>query len=339
MKIGKVKISEYKKDFIASTNLGSDKYSYRKGWYLQIFADDCLGIGEASPLPNISLDSHSQAGYALQGFSVALKDIDYSITLEELLLLSEVHGHEAPSAKFAMQSAIYDVFSKINQTSIAKYLNKKSSQVIKINSIFNKRSIIPIQDTQVLKIKISDSNIYSIKELVEKVYKQYNQDIKLRLDFNGALDLPRAIRICKELSDYNIEYIEQPVLSLDDLYEIRMHSDIPIAVDELLSDYQTAEKIIESDAADVFIIKPSMTGGFCDVKKIVDLARGEQIKIVLTSAFETYIGQAFIAHIASALKIKDYCGIFNISLFKDEVYPKIISSEVNISDIKIHKVT
>ena len=52
---------------------------------------------------------------------------------------------------------------------------------------------------------------------MEKVYKQYNQDIKLRLDFNGALDLPRAIRICKELSDYNIEYIEQPVLSLDDL--------------------------------------------------------------------------------------------------------------------------
>ncbi|MAV64508.1 MAG: o-succinylbenzoate synthase [Pelagibacteraceae bacterium TMED237] len=333
MNIVNTEILEYKKAFISDTNLGVKKHSFRKGWYIKIFSNEHVGIGEAAPIPGISKESHAEAGYAIQGFMVALKDVDYSVSIDEMLLLAEVHGCNVPSAKFAMQAAVYSLFSQNSNKIISKFLNQESNDSIMINSIVHDNSRISIENSRVLKIKVSDSNIYDIKDMIEKIYNSYGEKL-LRLDFNGGLDLSKAIRICKELESYNIEYIEQPVLLLDDLYELRMHSGIPIAVDEILLNYDTAEKIIKNAAADVFVIKPTLLGGFDDLKKVFQLANSEEIKIVITSAFETFIGQSFIGYLAAAIKTQSYCGIFNINLFEnDHLYPSVKNSKLVLKDI------
>ena len=142
--ISDIKIEEYQKDFLETINLGNKKFNIRNGWYMTIYSDELYGMGEASPIPYISLESHEEVGYALNGFKLAVEGIDYKITLEELLLLSEVHSFEIPSAQFAIESAIYDLFSKFNNKSIADYLNPNALKQINLNSLYHKNSTIDI---------------------------------------------------------------------------------------------------------------------------------------------------------------------------------------------------
>ena len=334
MKLTSIRIIEYKNRFLTETILGSLKSNSRSGWYLKIYANELCGIGEASPIPGISLETHQEVGYALNGFKLALEGIDYAIELEELLLLSEVHGFNMPSVQFAIQSAAYDLFSKSKNKTVAKYLNGEALNSININSIYHKNSTISNSETKVLKVKITEKNIFNIRERVDSIIEAYPPTVKLRLDFNGALDLVKAVRVCRELENYNIDYIEQPlpIKSNQDLYDLRMSTDIPIALDESVSDYKSVLEIIKESYADVLIIKPTMTGSFNNIKKIVDLSKDEGLKSIITSSFETSIAQFYIANLIAALKISDYCGVFNVHLFDNDRFPAINKGECLIID-------
>ena len=322
MIIKKITIEEYKKPFISKTFLGKNIFSHRKGWYIKIYSDEFFGIGESAPIPGLSLENHIEAGYALEGFIIALEKIDYDVSIEELLLLSDVHSYKAPSVKLAIQTAIFDLYSKYDQKSIANYFNKNSLNKINLNAIYHGASKIKNKDTNILKVKIQDGNIFKIRENLDNILNHFPSNIKLRLDFNGRLDLSRSIRLCKELKNYNIDYIEQPTLKLDDLYELRMISGIPIAVDELLTNYESLDNILQAGAADVLIIKPTLTGGVEDIKNIIETANKENLRVILTSSFETNIAQTFILHLIASLRIVEHCGILNINLY-DEKTPEI----------------
>ena len=330
MIIKDIKIEEYQKSFVSKTYFGQELFESRKGWYLKIITDSGVtGIGEASPIPFISKENHLEAGYALDGFKIALKDIDYDISIGELLLLSDVHGLGNPSSKFAIQSAVYDIASQNENKTISQVLNSNSINKVNINSLYHKNCTVSANKTEVLKIKIHSNNIYDIKESIEKILTKFPSDIKLRIDFNGCLDLVRAIRICKSLECYNIDYLEQPlpIGSMEDLYELRTCTNIPVAVDESLIDYESAEKLISESAADVFVVKPTLLGGYDDMKKMVDLCDKEGIRLILTSSFETRIAQLFILHLIASFNIVEHCGVFNVKLFQDESILEIINSQ------------
>ncbi len=337
MVIKEIKIHEYQKTFISKVYFGQELHDIRKGWYIKIIADEATGIGEAAPIPSISNECHSQAGYALYGFSLALKDINYDVSNEELLMLSQIHANQSPSAKFAIQTAIYDILSQINGKSISMYINSDSGKHININSILHDNCTIAPKDTKILKVKIHNHNIYDIRESIDEILRNYPTDVKLRIDFNGSLDLAKSIRIARELEQYNIDYLEQPIPAerLNDLYELRMNSSISVAIDESLTDYASAEKIIEESAADVLIIKPTLSGGYDDIDKIVNLCQRDKIRWIMTSSFETEVAQKSILHLIAAYNSKEYCGLFNIKLFSDEISPIIKNSSFIISQNKV----
>ena len=83
-----------------------------------------------------------------------------------------------------------------------------------------------------------------------------------------------------------------------------MKTGISIAIDETLyqDDYKS---YIESPLVDYVILKPSIFG--C-VEKILDFHQytfKHNLKIVLSSSLENYIGNLATIHIASALKIEN----------------------------------
>ena len=335
MKINEIQVERYEKSFISDIKLGSQYFKKRTGWYIKIYSNQYCGVGEAAPIPLISMEDYDSVGYALEGFKLALEGIDYDVQLEELLLLSKTHGFNVPSAEFAIEAAIYDLFSQANNQSVAQYLNGNALDFININSINHNQSTIAKGDTKVLKVKVDEKNIFSIKDKIDGVLRLYSDDTKIRIDFNGSLDLTKAIRVCKELESYNIDYIEQPLSkdSIDDFYELRLTTSIPIALDESVTDYKSVVNIINLGAADVLIIKPTITGSYDEIKKIVKLANKEGLGVVITSSFESFIAQKYILNIISSLEISEYCGVFNIQLFDDEKFPSIIESRCMINQI------
>ena len=59
-----------------------------------------------------------------------------------------------------------------------------------------------------------------------------------------------------------------------------------------------------------------------------------KIRWIMTSSFETQVAQNSILHLIATYNTKEFCGLFNIKLFSDEVYANIERSKYIITQNK-----
>ena len=316
MNISHFEVTPYSIPFVKPLQTTGKTYTHREGVWLQLQWEDYTGIGEAAPLEGFSRENVKEVHYALEGFHQAIDG--ESIDKEDLLSLVNIHTEDIPSARFVLETAVFDLLSQEAGKPLALYLNPTAHTEIAVNGIAGIH--MPGDGYKVMKVKVGFRNLFDEIEQMVMLTKSFGEDVLFRLDANGAFDLPQAIRFCKEMETFNIDYVEQPLLpeKLVDLEELRYHTNIPIAVDESLTDYKSAEKIIENQVADVFIIKPMISGGFSESKKIIQLAREENIRIVITSALETSIGRMACIHLAATNEITEACGLATGNLLAED---------------------
>ena len=334
MIIEKIKIKPYQLLFKKEYQNANFSINKRDGWIIQIHSEGVIGYGDACPLDSFSIESHSQSGYGLEGFKLAISGYE-NIDLDELLHLSEAHGALQPSVEFAIQSAIYDLASKLEGLSLNKYLNKNASESIKVN-YYSDSDIKPFNGI-VVKLKIKNQNLFDQIDLIEREIDKFNGIVKLRLDLNESYDLPRAIRLCKMLEGKPIDYIEQPLPAenFEDMRELSFHTDIPIAVDESINDIDSINKILDNECADIFILKPMIIGGILKLKDITKLIKSSSKRFSISSLLESNIGRLSYLHIASALNINEECGIGTQDFFQDDicVFPDPLNGVIDIQNL------
>jgi o-succinylbenzoate synthase len=232
-----------------------------------------------------------------------------------------------------LETAIYDLLAKEAELPLAKYCNLGAKTEISVNGMAGVH--FPGDGFSVIKVKVGFRNLFDEIENMEYLTESFGNEVRFRLDANGAFDLPQAIRFCKKMEKFNIEYIEQPLPAnnLEDLAELTYHTDIPIAVDESLTDFTSAEKIIDEQAAQVFIIKPMVSGGFTECEKIIHLAQAENIRTVITSSLETSIGREACLHIVLSNEIAEVCGLATGCLLsEDKPLNPILGGKIGISE-------
>ena len=307
MKISHFQVIPYSIPFVKPLQTAGETYTHREGIWLKLQSEKFTGFGEAAPLSGFSRETLKEVHYALEGFHQAIEGENFES--DELFSLIEVHSQNIPSVRFSLETAIYDILAKEAELPLAKYCNPNAKTEIPVNGMAGVH--FPGDGFSVIKVKVGFRNLFDEIENMEYLTKSFGEDIQFRLDANGAFDLPKAIRFCKEMEKFNIDYIEQPLPAdnLEDLAELTYHTEIPIAVDESLTDFQSAEKIIEEQAAHVFVIKPMVSGGFTECKKIINLARTENIRVVITSSLETSIGRTACLHLALTNEITEACGL------------------------------
>jgi len=304
-------MESFKTSLLKPFKISKRKYYNRYGWYIKIKCDDLIGIGEISPLPNYSPDYNLPIEEKIK----KIIENSNSLCLYELKDNIKSNFSKYPSIQFGFETAIDDLLSKEKKIPLSKYWNKDYQKTILCNSIININSDInKIND--VIKIKITSPSIKKNLSFLNSIVKK-NPNVKLRLDFNGSLSLNEAKIWVKELVNFNIDYIEQPLPEqrIEELLDLYSLTNIPIALDESIDSLDSVYQIIEKKCADFFIIKPMISGGYINSKKIVDLAGKNNIKCIITSTLETEIGFLANVHIASALNIVDYCGLSTWDLF------------------------
>jgi len=318
VKITDFSIIPFQQKFKNPLKTAGQYFTHHEGFVIKIKSNEIIGYGESSPLPGFSIESLKEVSYALESYRLAVVNLGET-SIDELLSFISVQCDGYPSVEFGLETAIYDLESQIEGKSFSQYLNPNASYTIKSNGIVGIHS--PAENYSTMKVKVGFRNLFDELNHLDKLTAKFGQDVKFRIDANGSMDLPRAIRFCKEVEKFNIEYIEQPLPKheLEDLTELRNHTTIPIAVDESLTDLYSATKIIEAQAADIFIIKPTISGGFNTCKKIVDLSSSEKIKTIITSSLEGPIGLSACAHFASALSVKEVCGLSTGALFEESI--------------------
>ena len=316
------------KNFESSIN-----HSSRDSWIIKITdGDGFSGYGEASPLPSFNEETFEMAGYALEGFKLAVSNISDDFEIEELLILIQAHTDNMPSACFAIETAIYDILSQKKQLPLNLYFNPKALSTLKVNGIYG---LIDYNHYNTIKVKCGFRNLYNEIELLDLLTSKYGKDVSFILDINQNYDLPQAIRFLKEIKQFNIAYVEQPLAKgeLEDLAELRLHSDIPIAVDESVQGIDSIHNILNHNAADIMVLKPQSLGSFSKVKEAVELIKDENKVPTISCSLEGKIGRFSSMHLSSINQINAPCGLAleKIYLNENNFFPEILNGMISLS--------
>jgi O-succinylbenzoate synthase len=155
---------------------------------------------------------------------------------------------------------------------------------------------------------------------------------KVRVDANGAWDVDRAERMIKVLDRYQLEYVEQPVATLEEMAELRRRVDVPLAADESIRNAADPLRVAGLEAADIVVLKVQPLGG---VRNALRVAEAAGLSVVVSSAVETSIGLGAGLALAAALPDLPYaCGLGTASLLTGDVVADPLVADGGCIDVR-----
>ena len=177
------------------------------------------------------------------------------------------------------------------------------------------------QGVDTVKIKVGTG----IKEDLARIQevRKHLPKAKIRIDVNGSWSLDDALininAIYNEVAGDSLEYVEQPVASLDELKQLRelLSASVKIAGDEVLRKAVDPFAVNLEGAIDILMLKVSPLGG---IKRAMDLAIHHKLPVVVSSALESAVGISHGLALAARLPELDYaCGLGTSALFNQDI--------------------
>ena len=153
------------------------------------------------------------------------------------------------------------------------------------------------------------------------VVRKHLPKAKIRIDVNGSWSVKEAllnVNAIYEVTGDLLEYVEQPVTSLDELKQLKegMRVDLKIAGDEVLRKAKDPFAISLDGAIDILMLKVSPLGG---IKRAMDLASHHKLPVVISSALESAVGISYGLALAARVTKLDYaCGLGTSALFNQD---------------------
>jgi o-succinylbenzoate synthase len=122
-------------------------------------------------------------------------------------------------------------------------------------------------------------------------------EAKIRLDANGVWDLATAKRVLSDVEELEIELVEQPVATLEEMTELAETTPIPIAADESVVTVADAVQAAQTRACEWVGVKLARVGGPRNAMNI-----GSELRPYVSSALDGPVGIAAAAHVVQALR-------------------------------------
>ena len=177
------------------------------------------------------------------------------------------------------------------------------------------------QGCRTAKVKVAEPGQSRADEeaRLEAVRDVLGPDGRIRVDANGGWDVDTAVTAIRALDKAagGLEYVEQPVASVEDLAAVRRRVDVPIAADESIRRAEDPYRVRDLKAADVAVLKVQPLGG---VRACLRIAEDIGLPVVVSSALETSVGIAAGVALAAALpELHHASGLATVQLLTDDV--------------------
>ncbi len=273
--------------------------SPRKGAYLALEGDKGEHyLGEIAPLEGFSKESLDEA--LLQAEAYAKKWIQEQKRPDESKLF--------PSVSWAFSAALHD-FPQENQ------------------KISLQRLLLPFEEIGrgYDCVKLKTQGLAIDKERLKALAKQ---GARIRVDANRSWSLEEARAYLAFCQDLPIDYIEEPVPRAY-LEQVISESPFPIALDETL---YLGEKI--PPQAKVFVMKPSLLGGFSKLLPLFALAKKQACSISISSSFESAVGIAYLALLSAEFNPHMPVAIDTLRYANTESFPDTASARAYLAKRK-----
>ena len=151
-----------------------------------------------------------------------------------------------------------------------------------------------------------------------------------RIDANGLLSVEQAVSLLQLVGD--IEYIEQPCATIEELRELKKQINVKIVGDEVLRKAKDPFAIDLSGAVDYLMLKVQPLGG---IKRAHQLAAHHKLPVVVSSALESAVGINYGLTLAASFEEMNFdCGLGTGSLLAKNVAElPIVDGKIAISDV------
>jgi o-succinylbenzoate synthase len=137
----------------------------------------------------------------------------------------------------------------------------------------------------------------------------------IRLDANGAWTRDQAVAAIEELAAFDIQLVEQPCATLEELADVRRAVSVPVAVDESVATPADVRAAVAAEACDVVNVKLAPSGGFGSAREALREAASHGLATFLSSTLDGPWGIAAALQLAAAERVQMACGLATLELF------------------------
>jgi L-Ala-D/L-Glu epimerase len=266
------------------------------------------GIGAGNPSEYVTGESFEQCKAALQEKSVQFlvgRDIR---ELHQLTFEVWQKFPATPAARAAIDIALYDVFTKLLDVPLVKYLGQKIYSLPTSNTIGIKNVTETLKEAQeygergfkILKVKLGKDLSEDI-ERIAKLREKFGKKFIIRIDANQGYDAAKTIEFYNKTKHWDVELIEQPLpaKSVEEMRKLPDEIRKIIAADEsLLSPKNALELVKPPLATGIFNIKLMKCGGISQGLKIADIALHEGVDLFWGCNDESIVSITAALHLA-----------------------------------------
>ena len=190
------------------------------------------------------------------------------------------------------------------------------------------RVVNSFPDVSTFKVKVGSNASEDIARI--NVLRSLRPHAKIRIDANGLLSVEQAVSLLQLVGD--IEYIEQPCATIQELRELKKRIDVKIVGDEVLRKAKDPFAIDLTGAVDYLMLKVQPLGG---IKRAHQLAQHHKLPVVVSSALESAVGINYGLILAASFEDMNFdCGLGTGSLLaKNVAQLPIVDGKIQISDV------
>lgn len=198
-------------------------------------------------------------------------------------------------------------------------LNDKEDLEIVVNSF---------PGVSTFKVKVGENLPADIARV--DIIRSLRPSATIRIDANGLWSVDQAVLFLDSVGD--IEYVEQPCATIEELRELKTRIEVKIVGDEILRKAKDPFAIDLTGAIDYLMLKVQPLGG---IKRAHKIAEHHNIPIVVSSALESAVGINYGLTLAASFEVMNFdCGLGTGSLLaKNVANLPIVDGKIYISDV------
>ncbi|MFM2136985.1 MAG: hypothetical protein RJA84_113 [Actinomycetota bacterium] len=179
------------------------------------------------------------------------------------------------------------------------------------------------------KVKVGNNPAEDLARINE--IRQLRPDTKIRIDVNGLWNVDQAEQFLNTIGD--IEYVEQPCATIEELRELKKRTSVKIVGDEIVRKAGNPFDIDLTGAVDYLMLKVQPLGG---IKRAHAIAEHHKLPVVVSSALESAVGIKYGLELAASFNEMNFdCGLGTGSLLaKDVAQLQIVDGKIEISEFE-----
>lgn len=173
------------------------------------------------------------------------------------------------------------------------------------------REAVQVLGCTTIKIKVGgalrddEARVASVRDALDTALGRGKGAI--RIDANTAWSVDEAVRSLRRLAAYDLEYVEQPCRTADELRDVRRAIDVRIAADESVRLSDDPASVAVAEFADVVILKAAPLGG---AQALLDIAERLDLPVVVSGSLDSATGlDVGVAAAAALPELPFACGL------------------------------